>query len=154
MVPDLFSLQGLKNLGPTLIQWRKDWKDRLERKPKSIDLPNNNMNPKGYIIQQHRVRLDRPVKAYDKWGQKIPVVFHDMVLGDTKKYLSGLDNDPFNLYPLKHYSSLMPMAMEVKKPIFHLLPADGAIGAHFQAVQNCRKDFESLAHVVIEKCDI
>ncbi|MCH7751876.1 MAG: AAA family ATPase, partial [Planctomycetes bacterium] len=29
--PDLFSLQGLRNLGPTLENWRKGWKERLEK---------------------------------------------------------------------------------------------------------------------------
>src|SRR5215813_4963837 len=27
--PDLFSLQGLRNLGPTLRRWREEWKERL-----------------------------------------------------------------------------------------------------------------------------
>lgn len=28
--PDLFSLQGLRNLGPTLREWRDEWHQRLE----------------------------------------------------------------------------------------------------------------------------
>ena len=39
----------------------------------------------------------------------------------------------------------MPMAMEARKPIFHLKPADGAIGSHMLAAQEVRKDFHSLA---------
>src|SRR5690606_30744196 len=31
LAPDLFSMQGLRNLGPTLLSWRASWKDRLER---------------------------------------------------------------------------------------------------------------------------
>ena len=27
---DLFSLQGLRNLGPSLNQWREDWNKRME----------------------------------------------------------------------------------------------------------------------------
>ena len=38
---------------------------------------------------------------------------------------------------LKHYRSLMPMAIEARKPIFHLKSADGALGAHIYAVQSC-----------------
>ncbi len=38
------------------------------------------------------------------------------------------------------------MAMEARKPIFHLKSADGAIGAHTYAVKACEKDFEELAH--------
>jgi chromosome partitioning protein len=39
----------------------------------------------------------------------------------------------------------MPLAMEAGKPIFHLKPADGAIGAHAAAVTECGKDFRRLA---------
>ena len=34
LAPDLFSLQALRNVGPTLQEWRNEWGDRLERRPK------------------------------------------------------------------------------------------------------------------------
>lgn len=46
---------------------------------------------------------------------------------------------------LKHYRSLMPMAQEARKPIFHLKPADGALGAHLTAAHAAGKEFEDLA---------
>jgi cellulose biosynthesis protein BcsQ len=65
--PDLFSLQGLRNLGPTLRRWRNEWKERVERNPEpSLQLPTGKMEPVGYVLLQHSVRLDRPVKAYDR----------------------------------------------------------------------------------------
>lgn len=33
LVPDLFSLQGLRNLGPTLRRWRQEWQERLKKIP-------------------------------------------------------------------------------------------------------------------------
>jgi hypothetical protein len=39
----------------------------------------------------------------------------------------------------------MPLAMEARKPMFWLKPADGAIGAHAQAVRDCYDDFRALA---------
>jgi hypothetical protein len=57
----------------------------------------------------------------------------------------ALTDDPDCLSLLKHYRSLMPMAQEARKPMFHLKPADGAIGAHYQAVQGAYKDFRQLA---------
>jgi chromosome partitioning protein len=38
VAPDLFSLQGLRNLGPTVTEWRKGWAKRLEERP--TDLPD------------------------------------------------------------------------------------------------------------------
>jgi chromosome partitioning protein len=39
----------------------------------------------------------------------------------------------------------MPLAQEARKPMFHLKPADGASGAHAQAVRNAYADFQQLA---------
>lgn len=36
VAPDLFSLQGLKNLGPTLRQWRETWKKALAQSPGAL----------------------------------------------------------------------------------------------------------------------
>ncbi len=59
--------------------------------------------------------------------------------------MPALADDPYMLALLKHYRSLMPMAMEANKPIFFLKSADGAIGSHQEAVASCYKDFEKLA---------
>lgn len=46
--PDLYALQGLKNLGPTFKRWREEWNDRLERRPEmDIKLPAGRMAPLG-----------------------------------------------------------------------------------------------------------
>ena len=76
---DLFSLQGLKNLGPRLLSWRNLWKKRLGNwkengEPKAYPefrLPQGKMKPIGYVCQQHSVRLARPVKAYLKWVNRV-----------------------------------------------------------------------------------
>ena len=39
----------------------------------------------------------------------------------------------------------MPLAQEARKPIFHLKPADGAIGAHSSSAQAAYKHFKQLA---------
>ena len=36
------------------------------------------------------------------------------------------------------------MAMQARKPVFSLKPADGAIGAHGEAVRNAHDDFTEL----------
>ena len=146
LVPDLYSLQGLRNLGPTLQKWRKGWQKRVEEAPSSLSgLPAGKMEPGGYIVLQHATRQSRPVKAYLRWAERIPAEYRAAM--KLPAALSGLtlDDDPHCLAQLKHYRSLMPMAMEAGKPIFHLKPADGAIGAHVAAVAECGKDFRRLA---------
>ena len=53
------------------------------------------------------------------------------------------------LATLKHYRSLVPMAKEARKPIFHLTVADGAIGNHGLAVQSASSDFRQLAQKIL-----
>src|ERR1035441_566419 len=121
LVPDLFSLQGLRNLGPSFERWRRDWRDRLDRKPTmDIELPIGRMPPLGYVVQQHSVRLDRPVKAYDKWIKRIPGDYRAFVLSEDSPEQVSIQNDPNKLAMLKHYRSLIPMAQEARKPMFHL----------------------------------
>lgn len=82
LAADLFSLLGLRNLGPTLGQWRKDWERFvLPNAPVDVPIPAGVMRPLGYVVLQHAVRLDRPVKAYDRWLRRIPEEFHRSVLG-------------------------------------------------------------------------
>ena len=154
LAPDLFSLQGLRNLGPTLRRWRSEWQDRRTRTPDpGLDLPPGEMRPAGYIIMQHAIRLDRPVQAYSRWMERIPEEYSSSVLGeDLTKTYAAAEKYPNCLALLKHYRSLMPMAMEARKPIFSLKPADGAIGAHYNAVQECHKDFKRLAARLAKEC--
>jgi hypothetical protein len=62
--------------------------------------------------------------------------------------------DPHCLAILKHYRSLMPLSQEARKPIFHLQPADGALGAHEAAVRNAYGDFEGLARAIASRINL
>lgn len=62
--------------------------------------------------------------------------------------------DPNMLAELKHYRSRMPMAQDARKPMFLLKPADGAIGAHAQAVQDCFREFRKLVEMIGEQCGL
>ncbi len=145
LAPDLFSLQGLRNLGPTLREWRRIWRDLATKAPPDLSLPKGSMQPIGYVVMQHGLRDSRPVLAYKRWMDRIPLVYREAVLDETPQTYPAVDRDPYCLSLLKHYRSLMPMAMEAHKPIFFLKSADGAIGAHIEAVKSCYKDFERLA---------
>ena len=151
LAADLFSLQGLRNLGPTLRRWRSDWSKRLDNwTSPSFPLPQGKMEALGYIVQQHSERLSRPVKAYDRWAARIPGVYRQSVLSDNSDP-PPMTSDPLCLARLKHYRSLVPMAQEARKPIFQLTSADGAIGSHSYAVQEARTDFNHLAQRILDR---
>lgn len=148
LAPDLFSLQGLKNLGPTLREWREIWAELAPKAPAELSMPAGSMQPAGYIVMQHGIRDSRPVMAYQRWMDRIPGVYRQAVLDEPSTDSTLVSSDPYNLALLKHYRSLMPMAMEAHKPIFYLKPADGAIGAHIEATRSCYQDFLKLARKI------
>ncbi len=148
---DLFSLQGLRNLGPTLKDWRKGWETRRGgRVPTGLSLPSGRMEPLGYVLLNPSVRENRPVKSYSKWANRIPSSYAKEVL-DKEPVAEIADNDDNQLAMLKHFKSLMPMAQDARKPMFHLTAADGAIGGHSAAVQDCRYQFNALAKRILDR---
>ena len=151
---DLFSLQGLRNLGPTLNRWRQDWQRRSENwESPDFPLPAGRMQPVGYVVQQHSVRLNRPVQAYDKWVNRMPREYARNLLNDQEGPYPATpaQDEQHALATVKHYRSLVPMAQEARKPIFHLTAADGAIGSHAAAANDARRDFKEVAKKIVQK---
>ena len=151
---DLLSLQGLRNLGPTLRDWRTGWKTRQNGKvPPGLSLPSGEMRPLGYVLLNPSVRENPPVKSYLKWANRIPSTYAKEVL-DEPPGAALADDDHNQLAMLIHLKSLMPMAQDARKPMFHLTAADGAIGGHSAAVQDCRAQFSELADRILHKATI
>lgn len=151
----LFSLQGLQNLGPALHKWRDDWKERLKKNPvPDLDLPAAGIQPIGYVVLRHSIRLDRPVKAFERWIARIPSTYAESVLQENAKPSTTIDNDPHCIARLKDYRSLMPLAQEARKPMFFLKSADGALGAHTHAVANAYQDFKAVANQIANRTNL
>ena len=150
---DLFSLQGLRNLGPTLRAWREGWERRKDNwKTHEFPIPNGGMAPQGYVVQQHGVRLSRPVRAYDQWINRMPKEYSENLLAIRREsYPATPIQDPNCLATVKHYRSLVPMAQEARKPVFALTTADGAFGGHAASVQGAYGDFRDLARRIARK---
>lgn len=153
LAADMHSLHVLRNLGPTLRDWRAEWQQRVAHwQPPAFNLPHGGMAPVGYVLMQHVERLGRPTKAYGKWADCIPAAYAHSVLqqplGPRAQPVDG-----HCLARLKHYRSLAPMAQEAHKPIFALTTADGAIGSHAAAVRDAYSDFRALAAAILARID-
>jgi cellulose biosynthesis protein BcsQ len=154
VAPDLFAVQGLRNLGPMLRQWRETWDQALAKAPPAIGQTSSaRMSPAGYVLMQHIERLGRPTRSYAQWRQRLPLVYRESVLGEARSQ-NVSDLDPHQIQRIKPYRSLMPMAMEARKPMFALKPADGAIGAHQVNVQQCYEDFAGLVQALARRIGI
>lgn len=157
LAPDLFSLQGLENVGPMLREWRADWqtvRDRHLVGRIQASYPPHEFRPLGYIMQQHLARVDRPVSAYAQWADQIPGIFHEKVLGEPAPPPHVRLEDPYCIARIKHFASLVPYAQQARKPLFDLRRADGVSGGQSQAVASCRAEFEQLVHEIAKRTGI
>lgn len=140
LAADLFSLQGLRNLGPTLERWRVEWNKRVDSWSKpEFELPLARMQPLGYVLMQHAERLSRPVKAFDKWAKRIPDEYRQFIGPEHNAQLARVRN----------YRSLVAMGQEVRRPVFDLRAADGAVGAHAKTVLDANDEFTVLAKRIL-----
>lgn len=150
-------LVGLKNLGPTLRQWRHGWQRLLSTRPPEVEfeLPKGELAALGYVTMLYAINAQsRPTQAYQRWMRQIPEVYRRSVLDRDEPGPPSVEADSECLGVLKHYRSLMPMAQDVRKPIFRLRPADGAMGSHARAVRDAYQDFEQLAWAIARRSGI
>nr|WP_281382015.1 hypothetical protein [Nocardiopsis mwathae] len=145
LAADLFSLRGLRNLGPALREWQRDWQEVVApRIPEQIEAHAGDVRPLGYVTMQPIVRVDRPLVSYQRWLERIPLVYDRCVLGNDPPSAAA-DNE---IATIRNYRSLMPLAHDARKPMFDLRPADGAMGSTLSYVQTCRSEFEELTRKI------
>ena len=156
LAADLFSRQGLRNLGPTLFRWREEWTKRRENwlNPE-FGLPEGRMQPIGYVVQQYIERLSNPVEAYDRWIRRMPSEYARSVLDrepESEAVQPELDKNC--VATVKHYRSLIPLGQDARKPIFDLTVADGAFGSHAVAAAEAHEDFRKLCEEILSRMDV
>jgi chromosome partitioning protein len=98
-----------------------------------------------YVILHQGFQRSRPVWRCQRWIDQIPAVYQSAVLGQPLDKPFPASGDAHCLASLKYNRSLMSLALEFYKPMFMLRPADGALGAHVAAMQDCYAEYHSLA---------
>jgi len=148
LAADLFSLRGLRDLGPTLREWSGVWRQAIRPQvPAGVDSPPGTMEPIGYVIMQPIMRLDRPIGAYRRWLERIPRDFETAVRGNPDP---GPPAQSHEIATLRNYQSLLQLARDARKPMFDLRTADGAIGSTQTFVQRCYAEFRNLAERIAD----
>jgi hypothetical protein len=112
--------------------------------------------PIGYVVTQHGMRDYRSQRTHQRWLDRLPAAYRQRVLGlpDAQLPVEQTESDPHCLAVIENYRSLMPMAKDAKKPVFALKAADGALGAHGQAVLRAHADFLHLARTIATKVEL
>ena len=82
LVPDLYSLRGLENIGKTFEKWVCDWnsaKKRFQDSHGTFPFPTQNGLPvfSGYINQQFNIYAGKETKAWKYWAQQVPNIIEE-----------------------------------------------------------------------------
>ena len=154
--PDLFSIQGLHNLGNGLRELRQVWGEcRIHNPIANLILPEGRMAPIGYVVMQQQSGFqNRQTRPYQNWMARIPAAYRQTVLDESQATEICLKDDENCLAVLKYYRSLLPMAQEAGKPVFALKPADGALGATLAAVRDAYHDIKQLSLKIAERAGL
>ena len=154
LAPDLFSLQGLRNLGPTLRRWRSEWNERLQKNPApDLNLPGGHMKPAGYVFIQHFAVNRRPVNAFGRWMQRIPREYRVSVLDEAVNSDVEVGSDPNCLAKLNIIQLDADGDGSAQANVFPQASRWGHRRPHY-AVQACAEDFEQLAAKIATACGI
>jgi len=84
----------------------------------------------------------------------MPSTYAQAVIQQPVDQSITVDTDPNCIAKLKDYRSLMPLAQEARKPMFFLKAADGALGAHANAVAVAYKEFLAVAQTIAKRAGI
>lgn len=159
LAPDLYSMQGLRNMGPKVRQWREDWEIRklmATRAPMELELPEGNMAPMGYISVKFSISNQRPAKAFQYWIDEMPRQYAKWIMqfDGNPDTAANIDHDAFCLAQIRDYKTLVPKSQAHYMPIFDLGHQEGVYGVVGEAAKRCGEDFEFLANRVVESAQM
>ncbi|MBI3588050.1 ParA family protein [Candidatus Micrarchaeota archaeon] len=156
LIPDMFSIRGLGNIGTTFIKWMKTWSDASSRlTERTFKIQKGKPAFAGYVTSQFNIYRQRPTQAYEAWTKQIP----GKITTDIVNKLSAVDpalvkqlnGGTYFLGDMKNYHSLAPLSQTARKPIFELTASDGVFGTHAESVNTCNTEYSTIAKKIIEK---
>jgi chromosome partitioning protein len=156
LVPDLFSLRGLENIGKTFVQWINEWQNASQRfKEKPFLIQHGKPAFAGYVNQQFNIYKQREANAWKNFTERVPSAVKENIVNKLKeideKLVIDLNGGSYNLGDVRNYHSLAPLAQSKLKPIFELGAQDGVFGTHSQNANECLRAFMELANRLIDK---
>lgn len=162
LMPDAFSLQALRNIGPLLREWRTDWQtvgERFLRQHDYAAYAGHRFMPLGYVVQQHTIDADRSMVGKEAWDRAAPYAFAGTVMGIPQpdfdlKTAIRVGNDPHCLAQVPLFPSLVGLAQFNSKPMFALTQADAVFGNQSYEVAKCKRVFEQLAKELCRRLQV
>jgi chromosome partitioning protein len=155
LVPDPLSIMTLRFMGETLDRWRSDWQLRAELlRHSTVSWPDDGPRPLGYVVQKLLTYSARPSDSSDRSMSRIPLEFDRWIAKSLDPSPRSPVEDEHCLGVIASFGPLAPNAVEVHRPVFHLTPAEGAVGGMMRLVQRARVDYEHVARAIARRIGI
>lgn len=130
---DLITFEGVQHTALGVLRWREAWERvRSQLASTGLQLPTGTPRVLGYVDLLRPARSAGAAACESGFGPE----------------------QPQRLGLLHPYVALDDMAREARKPVFHLLPADGALAAHAAAVEQARAEYATLARRIADVCGL
>lgn len=156
IVPDLFSLRGLSNMGTSFIKWMRDWDGALSRfTEKKFKIQSGKPAFAGYVMSHFNIYRNRETKAWATWTTQIPgrikTDIVDRMIAYDPNLVKQINGGSYRLGEIKSFHSLAPLSQTHLKPMFELTSKEGAIGQHLTSAKECGLLYQQLAEKIIQK---
>lgn len=143
LFPDFIGIEALAETGVYLSNARNEWAERCSNAPTDLlNLPYGLFETKNYITS-----LTNPNGKYLKAFK--PMSTDKATVGFRREILGQSGTEKINLGEFHNYSSLEHLSIQAQKPYFALAPADGAIGAHQEAVRSAYSEIENITRNIL-----
>lgn len=154
LVPDVLSVRSLRWVGQQMERWRGEWRPRRMALTDTTSTPEDGPRALGYVVRASHVLAGRPIAAQQRLLGQIPAEFERWIARSNRTGQGSIADDERCLGVLSSYSSLFQIAEDAGKPVFHLTPADGAIGSVMTGAQRAGAELQSLARVIADRLQI
>jgi cellulose biosynthesis protein BcsQ len=161
---DIFSLLGIRNIAQWTTTWLSEYKTAYEntqtKYPEQIlryeipEIPSMSDGYIGYTMQQYITKSKqgkrRATVAFENIIERVP----QEVSQNLNKYLpESLRQKPIHLGDVPNLYSIIPLAQNVRAPIFALQSKDKLVGAQFQQAIKYADLIADVANKIVENID-
>lgn len=130
--PDMFSLYGIRNIGNSLVNWKKQFNTiyTLISEEKRNRFPKNFVRFLGFTIYNAKkfegLTEWNLAKAADYYAKQIPPTIKEFIKPDIREHLTdNMINEPIGKMAIMHTHNTLPtMAQKYKNPIWNVPSLD------------------------------
>ncbi|WOV92665.1 MAG: AAA family ATPase [Candidatus Nitrosoabyssus spongiisocia] len=160
IIPDMFSLRGLSNIGSTFSKWIINWADAKKRFEKDVEtLPFGIQSGRpafaGIINQQFNISGGKITRSFKYWADESKPVIEEKIINVFEKLgddmLVDLNGGSYQLGDFKNYHGLAADSQKYKKPISELKGVAGVNPGNAHSFKTNESEFRKVATRIIEK---